>query len=102
MNDDFADTSILTDKARQLHPWTQCEHGNATLVQHIHAEFGWFACHQCDDCGAITQRTVTADDLDMAINAPLLDVTMYMQATKERLPGQATINTLAFFGKATR
>lgn len=80
----------------------RCNHTNTTLVQHIDEEYGWFACYQCDRCGQITRQDVSADDLDTANDAPLLDVAMYEQATMERLPGESTQRALAFFGKAAR
>lgn len=102
---DISDHEIkeyLLSRAADLHGKPRCDHIDSTLVQHIDDEYGWFACYQCDHCGTITRREVTAEDLARANDAPWLDVAMYEQATTERLPGQATINTLVFFGKATR
>lgn len=97
------DTSILVAKGREMFGIKiRCTHNVVTLVQHDDPEFGWFACYQCDDCGQLTRREVTADDLDRASNAPWLDVAMYEQATTERLPGQTLGKALAFFGKAAR
>lgn len=79
-----------------------CAHRNVTLVQHQHKEFGWFACYQCDDCGAITQKDVAADDLDQAINAPLLDVAMYMDHTKEMLVSETQMRALEFLQAGAR
>lgn len=95
-------TELLQKKVLQMYGKPRCGHEQSTLVQHIDPEYGWFACYQCDGCGTITRREVTADDLDIANDAPWLDVALYEEVTTERLPGQATINTLAFFGKATR
>jgi hypothetical protein len=78
----------------------RCEHANTTLVQHEDAEYGWFACYQCDRCGQITRQDVTVDDLAVANNAPLLDVPMYEEAIAERAPDEAQMRALAFFGKA--
>lgn len=80
----------------------RCTHNEVTLVHHDDPEYGWFACYQCDRCGQITRREVTADDLDRASNAPWLDVAMYEQVTQERLPVETLSKTLAFFGKAAR
>ena len=97
------DTSALIAKGREMYAIKiRCTHNHVTLVQHDDAEYGWFACYQCDDCGQLTRRTVTADDLDKASNAPWLDVAMYEEATTERLPGQTLGKALAFFGKAAR
>ncbi len=100
--DTFDSTSHLTERAFALYGAPRCLHPNTTLVQHQHKEFGWFACYQCDECGAITRQTVTPDDLDAAVNAPFLDVAMYMDRTKEEAPEEATMRALAFLGKAAR
>jgi len=101
MND--VDTSSLVAKGREMYAIKiRCAHNESTLVQHVDPEYGWFACYQCDLCGAITRREVTANDLDAAVNAPLLDVAMYEQRTTERLPNETLIKTLTFFGKAAR
>jgi len=97
------DTRALAAKGREMFGIKiRCTHNAVTLVQHDDPEFGWFACYQCDDCGQITRREVTADDLDRASNAPWLDVAMYEEVTTERLPGQTLGKTLSFFGKAAR
>ena len=72
------------------------------LVQHVDAEYGWFACYQCYHCGQITLREVTTIDLETANDAPWLDVPMYEQATTERAPGESVGRAFAFFGKATK
>lgn len=82
-----------------------CNHSQTTLVQHVDDEFGWFAAYQCDECGTITQKDVTADDLDMAPNAPWLDVAIYEEAViraVNRTVGGNGNRTMAFFGKAVR
>lgn len=95
-------TDLLLAKAADLFGIKpRCEHPSATLVQHIDDEFGWYACYQCDHCGQITRREVTADDLDKANDAPWLDVAQYELATTERAPGEALGRAFAFFGKAT-
>jgi len=97
------DNAALIAKGREMYAIRiRCTHNAVTLVQHDDSEYGWFACYQCDDCGQITRREVTADDLDGANNAPWLDVAMYEQVTTERLPGQTLGKTLMFFGKAAR
>lgn len=83
----------------------RCTHNEVTLVQHDDPEYGWFACYQCDRCGQITQREVTADDLDKASDTPWLDIAMYEQnaeVSMERLLGNNLGKTLAFFGKAMK
>lgn len=100
---DFESTEHLLPKAKELYGVTiRCTHNEVTLVQHDDPEYGWFACYQCDRCGQITRREVTADDLDSASNAPWLDVALYEQVTTERLPGETLGRTLAFFGKAAK
>lgn len=95
--------AILLEKARKLFgSKRRCRHSSSTLVQHIDDEYGWFACYQCDDCGQITRKEVTADDLDTANDAPWLDVDMYNHVTTERLEGETVGRALAFLGKATR
>src|SRR4051812_12823468 len=95
-------SEVLIDKAIQAYGSKRCGHAKTTLVQHEHVEFGWFACYQCDQCGQITRREVTADDLDLANNAPWLDVAMYLQATTERLSSKTLTNTMSFFAKAAK
>lgn len=104
MSDAPHDTQIiLLAKAKEMFGIViKCTHNHVTLVQHQHKELGWFACYQCDDCGTITRLEVTPDDLDAAVNAPFLDVGMYMQATKEDAPEQAMMRALEFLGKAAR
>lgn len=100
---DFTTTEHLIPQALAMYEIKPlCPHEAATLVQHIDDEFGWFACYQCDRCGQITRQDVSADDLDLAVNAPLLDVAAYEQATTERVPGERLGRTLAFFTKAIR
>ena len=100
---DEVDTSALLAKGLQRYAIKiRCTHNETTLVQHIHEEFGWFACYQCDRCGQITRKPVTADDLDAASNAPWLDVAMYEQVTQVRLTEETISKAMAFFGKATR
>lgn len=100
---DFDSTEHLIPKATQMFGVRiRCTHNETTLVQHIDPEYGWFACYQCDRCGQITRREVTADDLDRANNAPWLDVAMYEQVTIERLPEETLSKTLTFFGKAAK
>jgi hypothetical protein len=100
---DLDSIKSLVAKGREMYGIKiRCTHNIVTLVQHEHEEFGWFACYQCDSCGQITRREVTADDLDNANNAPWLDVAMYEQATTERLPGETLGKALAFFGKAIK
>jgi hypothetical protein len=100
---DELDNSVLIAKGREMYGLKiRCTHNETTLVQHDDPEFGWFACYQCERCGAITRREVTADDLDVANNAPWLDVAMYEQATTERGQGETLAKALVFFGKATR
>jgi len=79
-----------------------CPHRQTTLVQHHHVDFGWFACYQCDACGAITQQAVSADDLDRANDAPWLDAPMYLERTTERRAQDPIITALRFFGKAVQ
>lgn len=81
---------------------THCAHSTATLVQHVDEVYGWFACYQCDHCGAITRRNVTAAEIDAASNAPWLDVDMYNYRTLERRQGETSLRALAFMGKAAR
>lgn len=101
MSDDSTDP--LLAKAADLYGIKiRCTHNSVALCQHIDPEYGWFAAYQCDSCGAITRREVTADDLDDADNLPWLDVQMYEQATTERAPGETLGKTLAFFGKAAK
>lgn len=100
---DYESTEHLLYKAQATYgSKSHCPHSQMTLVQHIDPDYGWFACYQCDRCGQITRREVTADDLDRANDAPWLDVAMYEQVTTERLPGETLTKTLAFFGKAVR
>lgn len=100
MSDEYA--AILARGAALFPGKRHCDHADATLVQHIDDEYGWFACYQCDHCGQITRRNVTADDLDIANNAPWLDVDMYGHATKERVQGETLGRALAFIGKAAK
>jgi hypothetical protein len=100
---DDINTSALIAKGREMYGLKiRCTHNETTLVQHDDPEFGWFACYQCERCGAITRREVTADDLDVANNAPWLDVAMYEQATTEQLPSEKLVKALAFFGRAAK
>lgn len=100
--DDY-DTDALLEKARQMYGLKiRCTHNETTLVQHVDPDYGWFACYQCDRCGQITRKPVTADDLDTANEAPWLDVALYEQVTQERLPGETVAKAFAFFGKAAR
>lgn len=100
---DFASTEDLLPKAVEMYGIKiRCTHNETTLVQHIHPEFGWFACRQCDRCGQITRREVTADDLERANDAPWLDVALYEVVTAERLSIDTLSRTMAFFGKATK
>lgn len=95
--------AALLDKAKAMYGVRiTCTHNHVTLVQHSHVEIGWFACWQCDDCGAITQQEVTAIDLDAALNAPALDVKMYMEHTRERMPDQEALAALTFIAKAAK
>lgn len=80
----------------------RCTHNRVTLCQHIDAEYGWFVAYQCDDCGQLTRREVTANDLDGADSLPWLDVDMYNHATTERAPGETLGRALTFFGKAAK
>jgi hypothetical protein len=80
----------------------RCKHANATLVQHIDWGVGWFMCYQCDDCGQILQREVTAEQLETKEDVPWLDETLYEQATTEREPGEKVGRAMAFFGKAIK
>ena len=80
----------------------RCTHNHVTLCQHIDPEYGWFVSYQCSDCGQITRREVTADDLDNADKLPWLDIAMYEQATTERVPGETLNKALAFFVKAAK
>jgi hypothetical protein len=100
MNEDSSEGLIT--KATKAYGPRRCKHARSTLVQHEHIEFGWFACYQCDECGQITRREVTADDLDIANNAPVLDVAMYLQVTTERLSSRTLTNTMGFFAKAAK
>lgn len=101
MTDDH--TAPLIDKAAELYGIKiRCTHNHVTLCQHIDAEFGWFVTYQCNDCGNITRREVTADDLDGADTLPWLDEDMYDKATTERAPGETLGRALAFFGKAAK
>lgn len=94
---------VLLTKAQELFgAKVTCTHPDVTLVQHIDEEYGWFACYQCDHCGAITRHEVTADDLGKANDAPWLDVDMYEHKTKERLQGETLGRALAFLGKAAK
>lgn len=95
-------TDPLLAKAIDLYGKPRCAHANTTLVQHIDPEYGWFACCQCDDCGQITRREVTPDDLDIASDAPWLDVAMYEQATTEHEPHETLGKALMFFRKAAK
>lgn len=100
---DFDSTEHLIPKATEMFGVKiRCTHNETTLVQHLHPEFGWFACYQCDRCGQITRREVTPDDLDEANDVPWLDVAMYEQVTNERLTVETLKKTLAFFGKAAK
>lgn len=99
----MSETDVLVGKGAEMFGIRiRCTHNEVTLVQHIDEEYGWFACFQCDRCGQITRREVTADDLDTANDAPWLDVALYEQVTAERVPGEALSKAYAFFGKAAR
>lgn len=99
---DYDTTEHLIEKAVERYGAKRCRHEQTTLVQHEDAEFGWFACYQCDRCGQITQNGITSDDLDRANDAPLLDIAMYEQVITERLSQETLIKTMTFFGKAAR
>lgn len=88
-----------------------CPHKNQHLVQQtfrmatfdddgnlidVASEEQWFAAWQCTDCGNVTQKPVTADDLEEARHAPWLDKIEYARATQERLEEQADWVALQF------
>lgn len=88
-----------------------CPHPSTTLVQAATTiDFDeslepfdvWFASHQCDLCGVITQKPVSAEEVDQASNAPWLDEDAYLSATEERLEGQSQWLALMFMAKAVR
>lgn len=100
---DFDSTDLLIAKAAELYGIKiRCTHERVTLCQHIDAEYGWFVAYQCNDCGQMTRREVTADDLEGADTLPWLDEDMYNKATIERAPGETLGRALAFFGKAAK
>ena len=102
MTDEQAHAALLA-KGREMYGIKiRCTHNQVTLVQHIDPEYGWFVAYQCDECGQITRREVTADDLDGADKLPWLDVDMYEHVTTERTPGETLGRALAFMGKAAR
>lgn len=102
MSDDEMDAILLAKGREQYGTSRLCAHDSATLVQHIDDEYGWFACYQCDHCGAITRRDVTPDELSKANDAPWLDVDMYQHRTTEHVNGEVQGRALAFLGKAAR
>lgn len=104
MNDEEVRLILLAKGAEMFGIKPRCEHEQVTLVQHIDPEYGWFAAYQCDECGQMTRREVTADQLlnGEANDLPWLDVDMYEHATKERGSSEATLRALAFIGKAVR
>lgn len=99
----MSETDLLVGKGVEMFGIRiRCTHNEVTLVQHDDPEYGWFACFQCDRCGQITRREVTADDLDTANDAPWLDVAIYEQVTTERMPGESLGKAAMFFNKAMR
>lgn len=101
MTDDSTDP-LIAKGAELFGIRIRCTHNRVTLCQHIDAEFGWFVAYQCDSCGQLTRREVTASDLDGAELLPWLDEDMYDKATTERAPGETLVRALAFFGKAAK
>ncbi len=94
-----------------------CRHTALTLVQSTFSLFTydkkgevngleekeqWFAAYQCDECGAITQAPVSADDLEAAVDAPWLDEDTYMRRTEERLGGEIEYTALSFINGAAK
>lgn len=89
------------ERRRCQHPRTTlCQHVDRSLCEAIPGEkYGWFVCYQCDDCGQITRKEVTAEDLERT-DLPWLDEDMYAHATDEERRGQADLRGLLFFEKA--
>jgi YD repeat-containing protein len=94
-----------------LSPKHACSHEQTTLVQSVFRLFvyddegevigredkeNWFAAWQCDECGAVTSKPVTPDDLDAANDAPWLDEDSYLARMRERLDTDTGANVLQF------
>lgn len=92
-----------------------CAHASTTLVQStfnlvdfdeqgqvitVIGEDLWFACWQCDECGTITQKAVTSEDLEEAHLSPWLDEDSYQRVTVERMDEDLDYRTLQFMSKA--
>ncbi len=97
----MSENDILLDKARRrFSVGPRCKHEHQTLCQHTDPDFGWFVAWQCDDCGMVTQREVTADQLETA-DLPYVDAALWEQAidntNRDRL-----MPTLSFFAKTLR
>lgn len=89
----------------------RCSHPSTTLVQAattidydetLEPFNVWFACYQCDHCGRITQKEVSADDVEKASMAPWLDEDSYMASMQIRLEGETEWTALQFMAKAVR
>jgi hypothetical protein len=103
MKEDEQTHAALLAKANEMYGVKiRCTHNTVTLVQHIDPEYGWFVAYQCDDCGQLTRREVTAEQLDVADKLPWLDLDMYEHVTTERVKGEKDMRALAFMGKAAR
>ena len=89
----------------------RCSHLSTTLVQAaITIDYDetlepmsiWFACYQCDLCGGITRKEVSADHVDAASLAPWLDEDFYMASVRIEMEGETEWKALQFMAKAVR
>lgn len=86
----------------------KCPHTRTTLVQahdlidyHLEEEPEekpikvWFVAHQCDHCGLITDKPVTAGEVERVGSLPWLDEPSYQDAIEALYRPQATIEVQA-------
>lgn len=83
----------------------KCRHSSVTLCGRFDPDAGEFVAYQCDDCGAILDREVTADDLER-LGLPPLDMNAAGAAIHANVlrAFPATVETVAvdFFAKAIK
>jgi hypothetical protein len=81
-----------------------CPHKRQTLCQYDDATYGHFVAYQCDDCGMVTQREVSAEDLEQA-DLPWIDDAMWrgaLAAATDRVFGVPDLAALRFMARAVR
>jgi hypothetical protein len=80
----------------------KCAHAQQTLCQYDDDLRGHIVAYQCDACGMVTRRDVSADDLERP-NLPWLDNNLWcaaIAAGTDRIRGVSRIVALTFIARA--